>query len=132
MKIELISPRPDDAGFWLRIRQQRSTQENNPVGVLDEAALAKMIEESNQPFSAKMAAHRFFIALENGEHAGFISLYGKRLIGYAEERAKVLGLPFIGLHSSFRRKEAHQFYKATGFEAAKESYFFTKGMAILE
>lgn len=51
---------------------------------------------------------------------------GKKLMNYAENRAKEKGLPFVGLHSSKRRSDAHRFYEKTGYEKANESFFFRK------
>lgn len=52
--------------------------------------------------------------------------YGRLLLNYAEEKARCLGYAFVGLHSSKRRTETHEFYKHVGFEVLKESLFFEK------
>ena len=52
--------------------------------------------------------------------------FGKRLLAYAEEASAKKKLPFVGLYSSQRRKEAHAFYRAQGYSAEKESVFFVK------
>lgn len=51
---------------------------------------------------------------------------GKSLMAFAEARANEMKLPFVGLHSSLRRTEAHKFYEGIGYSKAKESYFFKK------
>lgn len=53
---------------------------------------------------------------------------GKQLLQYAEARAKERNLPFVGLHSSKRREEAHRFYEHSGYSKEKESYFFSKDL----
>jgi GNAT superfamily N-acetyltransferase len=53
---------------------------------------------------------------------------GKALMSYAEIRAQAMDLPFVGLHSSLRRADAHRFYEAIGYAKAKESYFFKKDL----
>lgn len=71
--ITLISPKPDDAWFWLSVRSQASTQNNNPIGILSEEKLKQQIAESNQDISEKKSAHRYFIKFDD-EFAGVISL----------------------------------------------------------
>lgn len=71
--ILLISPKPDDAWFWLNVRSQASTQNNNPIGVLSEEKLKQQITESNKEISEKKSVHRYFIQANN-EFAGVISL----------------------------------------------------------
>jgi GNAT superfamily N-acetyltransferase len=53
---------------------------------------------------------------------------GKQLMQYAESKAKEKQLPFVGLHSSKRREDAHRFYEKTGYSKAKESFFFSKDL----
>lgn len=278
MKIDLVLPQPEDAGLWLKVRGQKSTQEKNPIGILSEEKLREQIAASNSPISEKKAAHRYFIqdtsrnfagvislkdinwesgvceigyliaedyqgkgvateavrlilkkAFEagikkvkattsvknaasyrvlqkngirparisdcqtihrlshqlgygptieeveshlaqilahpdyevvviekSGEVVGWMSLYkrlriedveflqvaavvtdercrsqglGKLLMNFADERAKSLGLSFVGLHSGKRRDQAHKFYEKIGYTKAKESYFFKKDLA---
>lgn len=74
MPIELISPQPKDAYFWLQVRKQKSTQENNPVGNLSEKKLREQIFESNRDLRFKQSVHRFYIQTAEKEFAGVISL----------------------------------------------------------
>lgn len=52
--------------------------------------------------------------------------FGRLLLNYAEEKARKLGFTCVGLHSSKRRTETHEFYKHVGYSILKESYFFEK------
>lgn len=73
MKITLTLPQPKDAKLWLKVRKQKSTQENNPIGVLSEEKLSAQLSESNFDFSAKKSAHRYFIEADNN-FAGVIAI----------------------------------------------------------
>lgn len=53
---------------------------------------------------------------------------GKKLVAYAETQAKAKGFAFVGLHSSKRRAQAHKFYENSGYQKAKESFFFEKNL----
>lgn len=52
--------------------------------------------------------------------------FGRLLLSYAEEKSKKFGFKCVGLHSSKRRTETHEFYKHVGYSILKESYFFEK------
>lgn len=52
--------------------------------------------------------------------------FGKKLMGFAEQRASEKELLFVGLHSSKSRNDAHPFYERSGYVKSKESYFFRK------
>ncbi len=52
--------------------------------------------------------------------------FGRLLLNYAEEKARKLGFTCVGLHSSKRRTDTHEFYKHVGYSILKESYFFEK------
>ena len=73
MDLKLVFPTPKDADFWLKVRIQPSTQNNNPIGVLSLEDLSKQISESNQPISKKQKTLRFFIKREN-QWVGVIAL----------------------------------------------------------
>lgn len=73
MNIKLVLPQPDDAWFWLQVRSQKTTQLNNPIGILSEEKLKQQITESNSDLSKKKSVHRYFIRV-GGELAGVISL----------------------------------------------------------
>ena len=51
---------------------------------------------------------------------------GKALVSAAENWAKSKNLPEIRLESSMRRKPAHEFYRALGFNSDKEPIRFLK------
>ena len=51
---------------------------------------------------------------------------GKALVSAAENWAKSKNLPEIRLESSMRRKPAHEFYRAMGFNSEKEQIRFLK------
>jgi GNAT superfamily N-acetyltransferase len=51
---------------------------------------------------------------------------GRKLMEYAAQYARERKLPFIGLHSSKPRNEAHAFYEHIGYQKTKESFFFRK------
>ena len=51
---------------------------------------------------------------------------GKALVSAAENWAKSKNLPEIRLESSMRRKPAHEFYRAMGFDSEKEQIRFLK------
>jgi RimJ/RimL family protein N-acetyltransferase len=74
MKVELVLPTPDGAGFWLKVRIQKSTQENNPIGILSEERLRQQIIESSFEISERNSVHRYFIQAADGNFAGVISL----------------------------------------------------------
>ncbi len=74
MKLKLISPNPEDAHFWLQVRSQKSTQENNPVGALTLEKLRQQILESNSDIDQKKSAHRYYIQMDENEFVGVISL----------------------------------------------------------
>jgi GNAT superfamily N-acetyltransferase len=57
---------------------------------------------------------------------------GTLLMAYAEEKARALGAPFVGLHSSKPREMAHKFYEQIGYKKSKESYFFKKEISLDE
>ena len=73
MEIKLLLPTIDDAHFWLKVRTQPSTQNNNPIGILNLEELKRQVGESNQPMSKKQKAHRYFIQSAE-QWAGVISL----------------------------------------------------------
>ena len=52
--------------------------------------------------------------------------FGKKLMDYAETKAKEKQLSFIGLQSSKFRENAHGFYEKIGYSKTKESFFFRK------
>lgn len=72
--IKLVLPNPEDAWFWAQVRNQKSTQMNNPMGVLSEERLRAQLTESNLEISARKSVHRYFIQLNNGDFAGVIAL----------------------------------------------------------
>jgi ribosomal-protein-alanine N-acetyltransferase len=74
LNIKLVSPRPEDVHFWLQVRSQKSTQENNPIGVLSTENLRQQISESNLDLTHRKSAHRYYIQTEEGTFAGVISL----------------------------------------------------------
>ncbi len=74
LKISLISPQSEDAGFWLQVRSQKSTQENNPIRILSEDKLRQQIEESNSDITQKKSVHRYYIQTKTQDFAGVISL----------------------------------------------------------
>jgi GNAT superfamily N-acetyltransferase len=51
---------------------------------------------------------------------------GKRLMAYAERRARELGLKKVHLHSQVMRSRAHVFYEGLGYEFTKISKFYEK------
>lgn len=74
MNINLISPTETDSNFWLQVRSQKSTQDNNPIGILSEEELRRQILESNSDINHKKKVHRYYIQLDSQEFAGVISL----------------------------------------------------------
>ncbi len=72
--LNLISPKPEDVHFWLQVRAQKSTQENNPIGVLTEEKLRQQISESNSDLCHKKSTHRFYIQMDSQHHVGVIAL----------------------------------------------------------
>ncbi len=74
MNMTLVSPQPEDAWFWAQVRNQNSTQQNNPMGVLSEEKLRSQIIDSNFEISEKKSAHRYYIQLNHSEFAGVIAL----------------------------------------------------------
>lgn len=74
MKIELISPKVEDAWFWHQVRSQETTQRFNNMGVLDLDQLKIQIAASNRDISAKQRAHRYFVKANDAEFAGVIAL----------------------------------------------------------
>ncbi len=74
MTVNLVSPMPDDAGFWLKVRSQKSTQDNNPIGILSEEKLRSQIVESNSEISERKSTHRYYIQTDDQNFAGVISL----------------------------------------------------------
>jgi GNAT superfamily N-acetyltransferase len=53
---------------------------------------------------------------------------GRLLMDHAGKVAQKRSLPYIGLHSSKPRTDAHSFYEHIGYQKAKESFFFKKDM----
>lgn len=74
MNVELILPTPDGAGFWLKVRIQKSTQEYNPIGTLSKEKLLQQIIESSFEISERKSVHRYFLQVADGNFAGVISL----------------------------------------------------------
>jgi RimJ/RimL family protein N-acetyltransferase len=74
MNVELVLPTPDGAGFWLKVRSQKTTQENNPIGILSEEKLRQQIIESSFQISERKSVHRYFIQTPTGNFTGVISL----------------------------------------------------------
>lgn len=74
MKIELISPKVEDAWFWHQVRGQETTQRFNAMGVLDVDRLRAQIAESNLDISARQRAHRYFIKINGIQFAGVIAI----------------------------------------------------------
>lgn len=74
MKIELISPKVEDAWFWHQVRGQETTQRFNAMGVLDVDRLRAQIAESNLDISARQRAHRYFIKINGTQFAGVIAI----------------------------------------------------------
>lgn len=72
--IKLISPKPEEAWFWLKVRTQKSTQNNNPIGILSEDKLRSQICESNSEIHEKKSVHRYYIQAKESDFAGVISL----------------------------------------------------------
>ena len=54
--------------------------------------------------------------------------YGRRLMEYAEYRAKVQGFSSVALYSNNKRLDAHSFYKSMGYSGDKESVLFVKNL----
>ncbi len=74
MKVDLVLPPSDGASFWLKVRRQESTQENNPIGTLSEEKLRLQLVESSFEISERKSVHRYFIQTADGNFAGVISL----------------------------------------------------------
>lgn len=51
---------------------------------------------------------------------------GKSLLNYTENWAKESGINIMRLNSGITRKEAHDFYRAMGFDSEKEQICFNK------
>jgi hypothetical protein len=62
------------SGFGFKVRGQKTTQDNNPIGVLSEEKLRTQISESNSEISMKKSVHRYFIQTSDQKFAGVISL----------------------------------------------------------
>ncbi len=73
MKLSLVSPNPEDVSFWLQVRSQKSTQENNPIGILSEEKLRQQIQDSNSDMTQKKSVHRYYIQTEEKNFAGVIA-----------------------------------------------------------
>ncbi len=71
--VTLVSPKPNDAWFWLQVRSQNTTQANNPIGILSEEKLRDQIAESNSNISEKKSVHRYYIQANGEDFAGVIS-----------------------------------------------------------
>ena len=56
------------------MRSQKSTQENNPIGILSEEMLRQQMLESNSEIDQKKLVHSYFIQLDSQEFAGVISI----------------------------------------------------------
>jgi len=74
MKIELISPKVEDAWFWHQVRSQETTQRFNNMGVLDLDRLKIQIAESNSDILERQRVHRYFIKMNNFRFAGVIAI----------------------------------------------------------
>ena len=74
MKIELISPKVEDAWFWHQVRSQETTQRFNAMGILELDRLKVQIADSNRDISAKQPTHRYFIKVNDVEFAGVIAI----------------------------------------------------------
>ncbi len=72
MKLSLVSPNPEDVYFWPQVRSQKSTQENNPIGILSEEKLRLQIQDSNSDLTLKKSVHRYFIQTEEKDFTGVI------------------------------------------------------------
>ena len=53
---------------------------------------------------------------------------GKALISHAENWGKELGIKIVRLNSGYSRKEAHEFYKAMGYDDEKLQMRFLKNL----
>ncbi len=74
LEINLASPQPEDAHLWLQVRSQKSTQENNPIGILSVETLRQQILDSNSEITKRKTVHRYFIYTSQPDFAGVISL----------------------------------------------------------
>jgi len=74
MKIELISPKVEDACFWHEVRSQETTQRSNAMGILDLDRLKAQIAESNRDVSEKQQTHRYIIRINDLQFAGVIAI----------------------------------------------------------
>lgn len=74
MSLELVSPRPEDAWFWHKLRTQPSTQKFNPSGEVRLDALAEQIAASNRPLGEQCPVHRFYLKRDDGRFLAVIGL----------------------------------------------------------
>ena len=56
---------------------------------------------------------------------------GRALVSQAEAWAQARGYTEVRLRSGLHRAEAHQFYRSIGYELAKTSHMFRKGLAAI-
>ncbi len=82
------------------------------------------------------AGFSILVSLAHGRHLYLLDLvtvpderskgYGKEMIAYLEDYAKIRGCRFFLLSSGEQRKDAHRFYEREGFKGA--SKFFIKAL----
>ena len=136
-----------------------------PMTAGDAPAVAGLSAQLGYPVSAETIAerfelisrspgHRFFVAEASGEVAGWVHVYGVRLLESprffaeigglvvdakarrrgigrslmvaAERWASDNGYAEVRLRSGLHRTDAHQFYQSLGYELTKTSYLFRK------
>ena len=56
---------------------------------------------------------------------------GRALVSQAEAWAQARGYTEVRLRSGLHRAEAHEFYRSIGYELAKTSHMFRKGLAAI-
>ena len=113
----------DEKGIFDRLGKIDETREAVFVAEIDEKVVGALHIEKYSTLYYKDIANILSLAVR-GDHRRRGA--GKALVKAGEDWAKSKNLPEIRLESSMRRKPAHEFYRAMGFDSEKEQIRFLK------
>lgn len=113
----------DEKQIFNRLGKIDETREAVFVAEIDEKVVGALHIEKYSTLYYKDIANILSLAVR-GDHRRRGA--GKALVKAGEDWAKSKNLPEIRLESSMRRKPAHEFYRAMGFDSEKEQIRFLK------
>lgn len=113
----------DEKGIFDRLGKIDENREAVFVAETEEKVVGALHIEKYSTLYYKDIANILSLAVSGKYRRGGV---GKALISAAENWAKSKNLPEIRLESSMRRKPAHEFYRAMGFDSEKEQIRFLK------